>query len=382
MKQCVRTVYGIVAICLIATGWVNAQKVDEDRMERDIEVAENVLSTMVKRELGVEKLLFPFAVEGKYLPGFGVTLRLPVNFSSNWVMLTEEVKGPVVVGEGTTYSYTYSNDCEDCEKVVARSSAKMKNTFTRDSINYQRVIQASKQFLADYGDLISQLAPEERVMITNRGDNDRFYFPGIANQKRSLVTVEATKADMTQVRQGKLSREQFLSKVKVVNTTSAEETDPDLELLSSIFSRLYRVDLSKTYYTNENVYFERLKDFGAIFYMTVYSSEETDYKKWRMPTQNTDNMDQAARDKKVTELYPLFEKDIKENLLEYGRTVRSLKDNESITVNIRLTKCKDCGIPSTLELAVKNDVIKQFNTGQLSKEAALAKISVKKGPAQ
>jgi hypothetical protein len=170
--------------------------------------------------------------------------------------------------------------------------------------------------------------------------------------------------------------------VKVVNTTSAEETDPDLELLSSIFSRLYRVDLSKTYYTNENVYFERLKDFGAIFYMTVYSSEETDYKKWRMPTQNTDNMDQAARDKKVTELYPLFEKDIKENLLEYGRTVRSLKDNESITVNIRLTKCKDCGIPSTLELAVKNDVIKQFNTGQLSKEAALAKISVKKGPAQ
>jgi hypothetical protein len=205
---------------------------------------------------------------------------------------------------------------------------------------------------------------------------------GVKSPRRTLLSVEAIRSDMQQVRQGKLSRDQFMSLIKVVNTTTTEEKDPDLELLSSIFGRLYREDLSKTYYTNEGVYFERLKDFGAIFYMNVYSSTEEDYQRYRMPTLRLDNIDKATRDKKVTELYPQFENELKENLLEYGRTLKSLKDNETLALNVRITQCKQCGIPSTLELTVKADVLKQFGSGALSREAALGKVGVKKGPAQ
>jgi len=41
-----------------------------------------------------------------------------------------------------------------------------------------------------------------------------------------------------------------------------------------------------------------------------------------------------------------------------------------------------CAIPSTLELSIKNAVLKDYSSGKITKEAALAKITVKKGPDQ
>jgi hypothetical protein len=167
-----------------------------------------------------------------------------------------------------------------------------------------------------------------------------------------------------------------------VNTKAIESKEPDMEMLSSIFSRLYRPDLSKTYFIEGNVYYERLKAFGAIFYMQMVSSVERGLNRHMIPTVGAEDLDQEARDKKVAELYPAFEEDIKNNILEYGRTVKSLGDDESLIFNIALTRCSGCGIPSTLELSVKSAVLKDFGTGKLDKKSALARINVKKGANQ
>jgi hypothetical protein len=117
--------------------------------------------------------------------------------------------------------------------------------------------------------------------------------------------------------------------------------------------------------------------------MQVYSSNQGEMnRRYVMPTVGLENLDQAARDKKVKELYPQFEKEIEADILEYGRTVKSLKPEESLIFNIRLTKCEGCGIPSTLEISVKSDVLKDYSAGKLSKEAALGKFVVKKGAIQ
>lgn len=382
MKKTGRMVVAMALACALALS-VSAQKIDDARMERDIEVAENVLGTLMKQKFE-KRSYFPFEVEGKYMAGYGVTFRVPSDFNTSWIVLTEDVRGPgnaVVVGEANSYSYTIRSESRE-----ARAPLPRKGTQNRDSlatIYHAKVIEAAKEFLADYGDLISQLSPDERIMITNRGgDYYRYNFMNANSPKRTMLSVEATKADMAAVRSGKLTRDQFLGKVKVVNTTTINEMDPDLELLSSIFNRLYREDLSKTFYINEGMYYERMKDFGAIYYMNVYSSLEDGDQTWRMPTQDLNNLSQADRDKKVTSLYPQFEKELKENMVEYGRTVRSLKDGEMLVFTIKLTKCTGCGIPSTLELSLKSDVLKQFNTGALTKDAAVATVNVKKGPAQ
>ena len=152
---------------------------------------------------------------------------------------------------------------------------------------------------------------------------------------------------------------------------------------NSTSASLYRPDLSKTFFVQDNVYFERLKDYGVVYYMQALSSQELGYtKRYVMPTVGLDDVDQATRDKTIKELYPKFEQDLKDNILEYGRTLKSLKDEEVLVFQVKLTRCAGCGIPSSLECTIKSSVLKDLNTNKINKTAALGKFEVKKGAVQ
>jgi hypothetical protein len=270
---------------------------------------------------------------------------------------------------------------------AARAPRARKNTSKadRDSLmdeSTQKTIHAVKDFIADYGDLIGQLGPNERIIVTNRGEGERMWFGSFENQASNFITVEGMKSDIMQYKQSKISRDQLMAKLKVVNSERDNTLQPDLELLASIFNRLYRSDLSKSYFTQENTYYERLKDFGVIYHMQVFSSNQQDVDNWSMPTLSLEDVDQVTRDKKVKELYPLFTKSIKEDILEYGRTLRSLKDEENLIFDIRMTRCRGCGLPSSLEYTIKYSVLKDYAAGKISKEVAIGKISEKKGEEQ
>jgi hypothetical protein len=394
---------GIMALIMV-TGKVTGQKIDDDRMNRDIEVAENVLSTLIKQEINQQRTVFGLEIKGSYQPGYGVTFRLPGEYMTPMVFsISGADVNPVVWNDGQGFSYTYSRDEEGNEREdihgdvneakqkekeksayklreTARAKRKVDMDSARDAYNL-KVIKAAKDFIVDYGDFISQLGPNERIVVTNRGDQSRWgYFGG--NEKRTHLSVEGLKSDLTAMKQGKLTRDQVMGKLKVVNTQTVNEKVPDMELLSSIFNRLYSADLSKTYFTESSVYYEFLKDFGVIYYMQVFSSNERDYKRYSMPTQDLDDVDKETRDKKVTELYPKFEKELKENILEYGRTLKSLKDEEVLVFNITLTKCKGCGIPENVELTIKASTLKDFGSGKIDQGSALSKFTIKKGPNQ
>lgn len=394
-----KTIIGILmsGIVLMASP-AFAQKIDEARMERDIEVAENILKTLVRQQFDQQRMFFGFEVEGSYQEGFGVTFRFPADFTTPIAFNMSGMGGEVVwvdeMPRGYTYSVTTREDREaqqkakeELEHVRLKAKTARATEINPDSIRQvynEKLISAAKDFLVDYGDLISQLSPTEKIVITNRGDQPRIWVNQFfTSPKRTHLSIEITKGDITAHKQGKLTRDQALKKINVVNTESVDAVEPDLELLSSIFNRLYRSDLSNTFFTDEGIYYERLKDFGAVYYMRVYSSNQLPNSRlFNMPTVQLSEVDQEARDKKVKELYPAFEKDIKENMVEYGRTVKSLGDNESLIFNVRLTKCEGCGIPASLELTIKGSVLKDYASGKVTKEAAIGKIAIKKGQAQ
>lgn len=397
-----KTIIGILicGIVLMVTP-ARAQKIDEARMERDIEVAENILKTLVRQQFDRQRMFFGFEVDGSYQEGFGVTFRFPADFTTPITFAIAGDVGEVMWLDGSPRGYSYSvttpsrteREAEEKAKDEAdRVRLKAKAAQSRASLNTdsirqaynEKLVSAAKDFLIDYGDLISQLGPNEKIVITNRGDQPRVWVNQfLSSPKRTHLSIEIAKGDIVAHKQGKLTRDQALKKINVVNTESVDAVEPDLELLSSIFNRLYRSDLSNTFFTDEGIYFERLKDFGAVYYMRVYSSNQLpNTNLFNMPTARLNEVDQAARDKKVKELYPAFEKDIKENIIEYGRTVKSLGDNESLIFNVRLTKCEGCGIPSSIELTVKGSVLKDYASGKVTKEAAIGKIAVKKGQAQ
>jgi hypothetical protein len=411
---------------------IHAQKVDEQRMERDIKVAEGVLGTLIKQQFETRRMFFPLDIKGSYQPGFGVTLRLPVDYTLPVSFAFSGDAPDVVWMDGNmhgnfAYSFTppmpgrggwdeeqireaqkQANEAMKQAKVLeqqsrelseqsrglaerndqlrgrARSGMRQGNTDSLRTIFNEKVITSAKDFLVDYGDMISQLAPDERIVITNRGEQPRAWVNQYyTSPKRSYLTIEMNKSDMLAHKQGKLSREQAMSKVKVVNTESVATAEPDLELLSSIFNRLYRPDIATTFFTDEGIYVERLKDYGAVYYMKVYSSNQSrNSELFNMPTAKLSDVDQAARDKKVKEMYPAFEKELKENILEYGRTVKSLADSELLVFNVRITRCTGCGIPSSLEVSVKGSVLKELSAGKISKEVAKGKMTIKKGANQ
>jgi hypothetical protein len=394
MKKLLGVLMVMVALGLVAQG---TEK--EERIKRDVEVAENVLSTLIRQQLERKNSFWGFEVKGSYTPGYGVTLRIPYD---NWnYAVGVATTSPVVwgsedrIGVGQN-GVTIIDRSRMKEELAAKEMAdsdmkklKEEKAAKRDSARNaygDRLLEASKMFLADYGDLMG-LEPNEKIMITTKSErggnyNNWSWGSDAKAPKRKVISVEALKSDLTQFRQGKMPREQLLGKFKVVNSDLSDESQPDLELLSTILGRLYRSDLSKTFFTENTPYYERMKDFGVTFYMQVYSSNESGYKRWNMPTVDLSDVSQEERDKKVKELYPLFEKDIRENLLEYGRTLSSLKDEELLILDVTLTRCVSCGIPATVELSVKASVLKEYGSGRLSKDAAIAKINVKKGAPQ
>jgi hypothetical protein len=412
MKTIVRFWKSAVWMVLMISQPLFAQKVDEQRMQRDIAVAENVLSTLIKQQFEQQRMFFPLEVTASYQPGYGVTFYLPAdfttpiafttggmdNFGGNNVMIwsseepTEAPEPPGVYISTDAGREQYDRERAELDRQqslntinLAPKSKKGKKVdmdSVRDSYNL-KVIEAVKMFMVDYGDMITQLKPEEKIIVTNQGDQPRVWVNQYFNSpQRTHLSLEVTKSDLITYKQGKINRDQAMAKVKVVNTESMETVEPDFELLSSIFNRLYRSDLSKTYFTEDNIYYERLKDYGVVYYMQMYSAIEIDYKRFAMPTLGLDDVDLATRNKKVAEIYPQFEKEMKENILDYGRTLKSLKDNEQLIFQIKLTRCSGCGIPTTLEYTIKGSVLKDFNAGKTDKNAALSKMTLKKGANQ
>jgi len=394
----------MVGMALLATVSFGQSKIDEVRMQRDLEVAENILSTLIKQQYG-KRQFFPMEVQASYLAGYGVTFRVPSEMFGNMFFMQggDQVWNmePMPPGSSISFSSSFSSDdrAPGSQDAVGTTVNKRVTGRTKSSSNrkkdapdsarnlYQdKLLEAAKNFVADYGDLLSQLPPNEKIIVTNKGDGGNFQFAWSGGFDRSMrqnqITVEGVKGDVNQFRQGKISRDQLMKKLRVVNSDANEERQADLELFSSILNRLYSRDLSKSFFSDGNIYYERLKDFGAVYHMQVYASNQSDEDLFDMPTVRLQDVDQATRDKKVKELYPAFETSLREDLLEYGRTLKSLGEQETLMLEVNLTRCPHCGIPSALELSVNNSVLQDYSRGKLSKEAAMAKITIKKGPEQ
>ncbi len=188
---------------------------------------------------------------------------------------------------------------------------------------------------------------------------------------------------MQALQSGKISREQALERIKINrNEKESKKVYKDLELFKSIIDRLYSRDLAETYYSYGNIEFEKLDGLGAMFFMNTVSSLKQSDGMWKIPTQDKGGLNQEARDELVKSLYPKFEQQLKENLVEYGRTVTSLNSDERIIFNAKITKCEGCGIPKNVELSIKASDLADFNSGKISKEQAISRIKVTQGEKQ
>ena len=84
-------------------------------------------------------------------------------------------------------------------------------------------------------------------------------------------------------------------------------------------------------------------------------------------------------DKETTddELYPRFKDDLKSFMLDYGRTIRSLKDDDKVMLEIKLNSCRGCEIPKSLEVSTNMSLLKQYDQQKITREKAIGQIEIK-----
>jgi len=373
-----------LAIILLTINFnLYSQEFDDTRMDRDLEVAENILATLSSK--GSRLGYWGRSVSGTYVKGYGVILTLPQNF----VLGDSYLK----IFSGTIF---FDDDRKDNKKELKR-----KELFNLDSTREARIeklVDLMKIFLVDYGDLIGQLAPSDHIMVTEKGEKLGYAFAPVLSTRGVLapadsyvnwsntvaerkISAEVLKADLTEYRKGNMTRDRMMDKVVVKKEIPNREKEPELELFASILGRLYKSDLSKTYYSPSTPSYERLSNFGVIFKMKVYTtgrrdlyfrSDDRDLLYSDEKKQSTEKSEALAK-----EMYPEFIRGLKRNLIEYGRTLRNFGKDEILMVKVSIGDCRKCSLPKNIDITVKGNILSDFDKGNIDLSRAMDKITIK-----
>lgn len=359
-------IVGVVAtmISVAAIG----QPIDQEKMDRDLEISKNILQTLFNENS--EGLFWGPSIEASYLKGFGVIFTMPNSNRYAFSSFSRSTsRSRVVTGS--------SGVVVDTEPFIIREI----NSDSLSEANFENSKKHIVTFFADYADLIGQLRPEERIKITSKSNSFDAYVIGYGSSSTFMgssgggFSAEIKKQDITAYRSGKLSRSGFEGKV-VFEKSKPHQKIQDLELFASIMRRLYSPDLSSTFFTSSTPRYERIDNYGAIFYMKTFSSYSED-NLYRMPVLDRSDVTNDERKKTIIQLYPKFEKELSRNMIEYGRTISSLNQDEVLSMNVTLTRCNDCGIPKSIVATISASILSDFNKGKISLENAIAKVEIR-----
>ncbi len=390
----------LVCLILASTAW--AQDIDESRMNRDIKIAEDIISGLISQEGNSRSIFGKAKVSGNYVKDYGVIFNIPLK-NGFWplglkiwdedgsITISDQATGTKYQIKGDDYKSLDSSDLEEYME-------------SRDG--YMQSIMET--FLVDYADLIGQLDSSEKIMLKSENKQEGVFVIGGGDQRYSfnfkdgdqdddhedkdkdkdkdeccegiegggyVLSAEVTKGDISAYKSGQIDRDELLERIQVDQTATMDEKEPDLELLSTIFQRLYKSDLSDTYFSTRTPEYDRIAKFGVIYKWRVYSSN-TEGSKHNMPTIDAYNLTSEERNRKVEELYPKFKEQFRKNMVEYGRTLKGLEEDDILMFKIRMTECKGCTIPKSLDLSVKRSVLDNYEKQKIDLKTAASQVSV------
>jgi hypothetical protein len=361
---------------------LTAQQLDKAKMDRDLKVASAALGTLVETNQPLLLGRREDRQSAQYLEGYGVMLTLPAQHS--YTVLAPNV----YQGAGASQIRGFEPSSQPGRIRIGKSpseTAGASKEIDRDSLSQVQTNQLKKQvtiFLLEYADLIGQLKPEDRIKIveerspfvsTMRFVQSRPTSPMAKRKQR--FSAEIKKSDLIAFKAGELSREEVVGKIRF-SESFAEGLDQDLELLANIFDRLYRPDLAKTFYYTGYAYYDKIPEFGVIYYLDMLTGTEKNLYNFILPSDKTVDLKEESDPEKLTALYPEFLEELKENILTYGRTVKSMDRKEQLVFNIRLSNCTGCDVPDWVNVSIGMADLFDFDEGKLSKTEALQRFKV------
>jgi len=424
-------IIAVIAAGLVGVQSVNAQKVDEERMNRDIKVAEKILAELFQssREQSNQRFYSiqnTSRIRGTYVPNYGVLFRVPqlffTNISDGVVYINDEGKKSVMRGRVRVLNiddyksgevvYWLDRQARSLAPIVIngrpRKVKEVKGISIDSVMNGRRnkALGLIKTFLRDYSSLLSQLSDNDKIVVT---------YDKVLNMDR-LFRTYPEKLDMNSfmvsVRYGdaKSSRGKSLDKKIKVASLKIEQKD---RIQFNVFKRILdevfssrNIDDRLNYHRDSRSTYTYLQGFGVIYDLrlgkphrkrrghgtyvingTVVIDNGGKVNKDNTELSREERRKRREKERKeyskvVKEAYSVLEKRLKKHMVDYGRTLRGLPANEMLMFNVRLSSSyrlydysqgqntKEERIPRLLVMSIK--------MSDLDSNNAESKISIKK----
>jgi hypothetical protein len=368
--------------------------IDANRMNRDINIMENVLQEMFKTRMGSEDNrihvrsgnMFSFGrnndIRGTYLPGYGVIFTISKNQPG---IVAFSNKGD----ENLSYSFQYGGEG------------------TGEDVSEESITNKIVEFLRDYGSTIGQLSDDDRVMVifkAPKSEHDIAIFRSSGDEKEVIrpkiptISVVATKSDLQTYRSGDLSADEFRNRLDISTAEANGRGQMDMKVMANIFETAFKESEEKSFRVSGSVDYLHLDNFGALFsFDTRYSSGGS----WSLlapkieilknarnqvasvKVQEEDSEEAAELEKKQAEqkqavisAYDQFLTDLKEYLVDYGRTLSSVENNQYILVSVTFSSRYE-EIPERIDMQIQKSTLAAMDRGNTSREQAINQIQVR-----
>lgn len=430
--------FAVIAAGLVGVQSVNAQKINEERMNRDIKVAEKILGELFRSSRGSENnsnIIYysvqnTSSIRGTYVPNYGVLFRVPqlffTNISDGVVYVNSEGQKSVMSGRVKVLNidkyksgdvvYWLDKQARRLDPVIINGRSRKRREVKGISIDSvlngrkKKALGLIKTFLSDYSSLLSQLSDNDKIVVT---------YDRVLNMNRVFRTHPEKSKDnsfMVSVKYGdvKNSRGKNLDKKM---TVSSLEMDQKERIHFNVFKRILdevferRNTDGKSFYRSGRSTYTYLKGFGVMYDIRLRKPRKGRRSSYGYVINGTGGSNTIViddggkvnrRDSKLSEkerrekrekekveyrkvlkdAYAKLEKDMKKHMVDYGRTLRSLKPNEMLMFNVRLSSSyryydlynengkKEERLPSLMVMSIKMSDLDSSN--------AESKISVKK----
>ncbi|MFD2531060.1 hypothetical protein [Gracilimonas halophila] len=379
-----------------------AQNFDSNRMNRDIKIMESILNELFKIEaktntasgsnsaLQVRSMSGNLAfssfnrssnqVSGNYIPGYGIIFKVPYLISSNIssISVVKNEEKPNI-----TFYYDANENSGD------------------NQVSEETVINRIKDFLKDYAPTIGQLKNGEHITIVYGKRNENLPHLRVFNisgeskaeeevEQVPVITVSAKTEDLLALKNGSLSSDNFADRLIISKQDKEEKQRLDLEVMGNILKTAFEegdgdsfhlintnslsyvsIDGFGVHYTLDMHRGHGLEafTFGAIRSFGRADSEEAEESAKKI---------QEAREKREATLkteYETLKDQMKQYLVDYGRTLNSLESDQFLIVTTNISDHQDI-VPAQVNFQLKKSILEQLDRGQISREAAMNAVTI------
>lgn len=267
-----------------------------------------------------------------------------------------------------------------------------------------------QKFIRNYADLIGQLKPSDKIILVYEyasPGNNPFVMNGeegatiiewhnnIEKAQKQLLTMSIDKQSLNDFKAGKITSENLPQQLKVQNIESKPEEGSDLDIMASILEKLLKKEYKEqnALFAGANkVSYTYLPDFGVIYHLKVQPLNRVNFVGIRTSpnirqengrvyiyenTEETEVRENAPKTPENKEDCQGLINQLKEYLLQYGRTLRSLNEKDQIIVELDLGQnfsLANSECPEKVYLSISKKQITAYEKSEQSFEQTLQKI--------